>query len=383
MNTMNNNKIPLLKLLLIFITAIYTPNVRYVLKSSTSVAKQCAWLSYPASLIIYIPLLYVLLRVMKTFEGQSLFAIMNRVFGKFAAKLIAFLLMLWLFILLSLYIKYAGETLVTTVYVGTDIRFIMFLIVTLVAVMLRFGLPVLSRMTVIIFAIALLQFVIILILLFVQFNPRFVTPVSTEDIGPIMGSAVYPLTIATYITFFIIFNDQDRYGKRNAGKFVFTGAFLTIANSLDIFAVLGIFSASLVNKLKFPFHSAVENISVLGGNTGIESLFISIWMIMQFVLISAFAYMVVRLLRDIFSLNRQIPLLTAVMGFAYVFAIYICADVFELITFSQYIAPWFNLTFGLGIPFALFVTAKARKMLPPLPKRPRKKRVAKQPAAST
>ena len=84
-------------------------------------------------------------------------------------------------------------------------------------------------------------------------------------------------------------------------------------------------------------------------------------------------------MRDIFGLKRQVPLLTAVMAFAYVFAIYLCTDVFELIAFSQYVAPWFNLPLGLGIPFALFITARARKLLPPLPRRQRKRR-SKQPA---
>ena len=380
MKTMTNNKISLLNLLLICIIALYPPNVRYVLNETVLAANQAAWLSCLASLAIFIPLLYVLCRVMKAFEGQSLVQIMCRVFGKFIGKTVAVILLLWLFILLSLYINYWGETLVTTVYVGTDIRFIMFLAVILTAVLLRFGLPVVSRMSAIIFIVAALQFIAILVLLFIQFEPRNVTPISTKDIVPIANSTIYPLAISVYVTFFFIFNDQIQFGKKAGGKFVFVAAFLTAGNTLMVLAVLGVFSAGLINKLKFPFHSAVENISVLGGNTGIESLFISIWMMLEFILIVSFTYMVVRLIRDIFGLKRQVPLLTAVIGFAYIFAIYVCTDVFELIAFSQHVVPWFNLPLGLGIPFALFVTAKARKMLPPLPKRQRKRRT-KQPSA--
>jgi len=382
MNTTSNNKIPLLNALLIFLTAMYTPCIRYFLNEAVGAADQAAWLSYLASLIVFIPLLYVLCRVMQAFEGQSLATIMCRVFGKFAGKAVAIALMLWLFVLLSLYIKYSGETLVTTVYVGTDIRFIMFLAVALTALFLRFGLPVISRMNTIIFAVAVLQYVIILVLLFINFDPRNVTPISTEDVGPVINSTIYPLTLSVYITFIFIFNDQIRFGNRYTGKFVFAATFLTSANTGTVLAVLGIFGANLINKLKFPFHSAVENIAVLSGNTGIESLFISIWMMIESMLILIFAYMVIRLLREICGLKRQVPLLTAVMGLAYAFAIYLCSDVFELLDFSKYVVPWFNLTFGLGIPFALFIVAKARKMLPPRPKRQRKQR-AKQPAVQT
>ena len=335
MKTMANNKITLLSAMLIFLTALYPPNVRYFLNESVLSANQAAWLSCLASLVVFIPLLYVLYRVMKAFEGQSLVQIMCRVFGGFLGKTIAFILLLWLFILLSMYIKYSGETLVTTVYVGTDIRFIIFLAVILTAVVLRFGLPVLSRMIAILFTVGALQFLIIAVLLFIEFDPRNVTPVSTADIGPIASSIVYALTIYVYITFFFIFNDQIQLGKKAGGKFVFTAAFLTGVSTIMVLAVLGVFGAGLINKLKFPFHSAVENISVLGGNTGIESLFISLWMMFEFILICSFTYMVVRLLRDIFGLKRQVPLLTAVIMFAYIFAIYICSDVFELIAFSN------------------------------------------------
>ena len=75
--------------------------------------------------------------------------------------------------------------------------------------------------------------------------------------------------------------------------------------------------------------------------------------------------MVVRLLREIFGLQRQDPLLTAVMGLTYVFSSYISKDIF---TFLQHIEPWFTLTLGIGIPLILFIVAKARKMLPPLQK---------------
>jgi hypothetical protein len=81
--------------------------------------------------------------------------------------------------------------------------------------------------------------------------------------------------------------------------------------------------------------------------------------------------MVVRLLREIFGLKREVPLLTAVMGLTFVFSIYFSTDIYEIDTFSSYVEPWFILTFSLGIPFALFITAKARKLLLPKQKRER------------
>ena len=376
MKLMSNNKISLTNALLIYVCAVYTVNNRFVIKNSVVVAKQAAWLSYIASLIVYVPLVFILHRLIRAFEGQSLHQIMQRVFGRFLGNVIGLLLAMWLFILMSLYIKYAGETLVTTVYVGTDVRLLMFIMVALTAVMLRAGLSVFSRMIRVFFVVGVIQFLIILALLLIDFNPKNVTPVNTSDIAPVMQSAVYPLTVSVYIVFIFIFNDQIRLPKKSGLRFVLAVAFQTVAVGLLTAAVLGVFGASLISKLKFPVHSAVENITVLGGNTGIESLFISLWVIFEFTIITLMAYLIVHMLRGIFGLRRNVPLLTAVMGFSYFFAIFFCADVFELLLFSQYVTPWFNIGFGFGIPVALFVTAKVRKLLPPVPKRPRKQKQA-------
>ncbi len=381
MNITSNNKISLKNALLIYFGALYTPSIRYLTRVMTLPASQAAWLSPAAAAIVFAPVLYMLCRVMKAFEGKSLVWIMCHVFGKFIGKTIAVVLALWLFILLSMYVKYVGETMISTVYVGTNIRLIQFIIVMLTAVMLRGGLPVFSRMSTILFAIALAQYLIIFALLLTQFEPQNLTPITANDIIPVMDSAVYPLSVFCYITYFFIFNDQIRFDKKYAGKFVIAGTFITSANTSMIAAVLGVFGASLIKKLKFPFHSAVENISVFGGGSSIESLFISIWLMLEFVLVSSLAYMVVRLLREIFGLKREIPLLTAMMGFTFVFSIYFCADVFQLLDFSQYVAPWFNVSLGTGIPFALFITAKIRNMLPARPKKQRKQSVQPVPQA--
>jgi len=94
-----------------------------------------------------------------------------------------------------------------------------------------------------------------------------------------------------------------------------------------------------------------------------------LWTSFEFLLGSAFAYAVVRSIRDIFGLTRQVPVLTAVMGLTFVFSYYFCTDMFELAAFSRFVEPWSTLTLCLGIPFALSITAKARKMLPAPPKR--------------
>lgn len=355
------SKISLLQALLIYIMALYSPFIRYVTSTSILGAKQAGWLVFLCSLVVFIPLVYILYKITKTFEGKSLHDIFCRVMGKPIGKLICVLFIVWMFVLLALYIKYAAGKIVTSAFVGTDVNLIIFLLALIVGVMLRWGLQVLSRMNKIVFILVLSQFLLIMFLLIMNFNNKNLTPISKLDIEPVLTSTIYPLTITSYITLIFIFNDQIKYDKKNSGKFVFTVVFLTITQTLVVFSVLGLFGYRLAEKLTYPLLRAVENISI--ETAGIDSLFISIWMIADYITISLFAYGIVRLLKNLFNLGNEVPVLTAVLGFAVFFAIYISSHVFELVLFSRTIVVIFNLSLFIGIPIILFITAKLRKLV--------------------
>ena len=290
----------------------------------------------------------------------------NKVFGRIAGKIICTILLLWLMILLGLYIKYSGEKLVSTVYVGTDIRVLLFLLVVLVGIILRSGLETFERMNKLIFVLALTQFLFLCgALITTEFSVENITPISFSDIGPIFRSVPYPITIYVYFTFFLIFNDQIQYGKRSPLIISSAVAFEVIVNTILLLSVVGTLGWELTDKMAFPFLKATESIQMgsSANSGGFESLFISIWMVLEFVIVFFFAYIIVRLIRDIFQLKRPIPVLTAVLGFGYFFAIYICNDSYELFKFSEYIVPPVNLALGLCLPVLLFITAKVRKLI--------------------
>ncbi len=358
-----NKKITLLQALLLYIVAVYAPFIRYYTKMSVYHAHQAGWLSFIFNLVLFIPLLYMLYKVTKKFEGQSLHDIFNQVFGKFISKTLSIIYIIWLFILLCLYIKYSGETLVLTTYVYTDIKLMLFLVVVIVGIMLRWGLTVLERMNKLIFALIVLQLIILLVFLFSGFSIKNVTPISTLDIIPLFKTSFYILAISSYISFVFIFNDQIKYGTKNFGKFAFTTGFLTIVSTLIILATLGNLSYELINKLLFPFMSAVKSVYIFKESAGLDALFISMWMLADFITVSFFTYCIVRLIKNVFNLKSQTPALTAVLGFAFFFAVFLNNNVFELVIFSETIVVVCNLALGFVVPLALFITAKARKMI--------------------
>ncbi len=156
---------------------------------------------------------------------------------------------------------------------------------TVTAVMLRSGLATFSRMNIMIGGIGLLQFILIILLLLFGFEFSNITPVSSQDIPRVFTSIISPHSIFVTITFVFVWNDQIRFDKKPAGKFVLTAAFLTAASTLILLTTIGTFGADIVNKLALPFYSAVENLTMAASNTVIVSLFILLWTSFEFELV--------------------------------------------------------------------------------------------------
>jgi spore germination protein KB len=362
-NEKGGQKITLLQALLIYVVMGHTASMRYISNTTASTAHQAAWLSVLVSLIVFTPYFLILYRVMKKFEGRSLHHLFCTVFGNAVGKALSALYLIWLFILLGLYIRYTGGNLVTTVFVGTDESLIMFMVVAIVGVMLRWGIEVIARMNKIIFVLILLQFAVTLFFLFLHFRPDYVTPISTLDIVPLLKSAIYPLTLFVYITPLFFFNDQIVYAEKNIGKLAFTAGYVAVKDTLMMLSLIGMLGYQLISKLRLPFFTAVENIALFNSSAGMDSLFMSIWMLAEFITIAFFTYCISRLLKNMFNLHGEVPLLTPLLGLALFFAMYYSSDIFELAVFSKDVAPYLNLTFGLAIPVLLFIVGKIRKMI--------------------
>ncbi len=358
-----DEKITLLQAFLIYIVIIHTAMLRYISAATAESAGQASWLSVIVCLIAFIPVLYMLGKTMIKFQGHSFHDILLSVFGRFIGKTLSIMYLFWVISLLGLYSRYAAEALTSTIFVQADTNLLLFIILLLTGIVLRWGLSVIARINKLIFVFVVANIAIVLFFLFLHFRPDYVTPISTLDIAPVLQSTVYPLAIYAYITPLFIFNDKIAYGRKNAGKFVFMTSFITVKHLLIMLAIIGMLGAPVVAKLKLPFFTAVQNISVFDSSAGLDSLFMSIRTMADFTLVAFFTYCVSRLIKNIFDLKSDTPLLTPILAFTFFFALYYTRSILGLALFSRYIVPYMNIAFGLALPVILFVTAKIRKMI--------------------
>lgn len=349
--------------LLLYVVITYAPTTRLVTQMTIIGAREMAWLVPLASCIVYAPFIAVLAGIVKKFQGKSYVDIMSSVFGKVIAKILGSVLIVHLTGLLALYIRYSTDQLTSTIYVGADYRIFLFIELFIVYFMLRGGIATIGRMNKMVFFLLILQFILLLIFLIKDMDLNNVTPIYRSGIPNVLKSTVYMLTITGYMSFLLVFNDRVTIYDGFRKEFIRTGIFMVTATTFIVFWTLAIFGWRIVENLNYPFFQAVKGIIIFKGMTGLESLFLSFWLLSEFANICFFSYCILHLIRGVFNIKSELPLVSVFLVFMFFFTQYFCSNTFELQTYSRKIIVPLNIILEVGLPFIIFFVGKIRKKI--------------------
>lgn len=349
--------------LLLYVVITYAPTTRIVTQMTVSRAKEMAWLTPVVSSFVYVPLLFVIYWLAKKFQGLSLIDIMSVCFGKAIGKLLGTVLMLYMTAMLALYIRYSADQLTSTIYVGTDYRIFVFIELLAVFFMLKGGIATIGRMNKIIFYLLVSQFTLLLIFLVKDIDINNVTPVYMGGVPSVLKSTVDVLSISGYVTYLMIFNDKVLLHDQFKKNFLHVGLFMITAITLIIFWTLSIFGWMIVENLNYPFFQVVKGIVIFKGMTGMEALFLSLWLLSEFMILCFFSYCILHLSRGIFNIRSELPFISVFLVFIFFFTQYFSSDALELQTFSRTVSIPVNIGMTIVLPFALWITGKIRKKI--------------------
>jgi spore germination protein KB len=362
-NQINRQRLTVSEWLLLYIVTTYAPTTRLVSQMTIIKAKEMAWLVPIASCIVYIPLLAVVAVIVKKFQGMSYIDILTSVFGKWAGKAVGTLLLLYLVVLLSMYIRYSTDQLTTTIYIATDYRIFVFIELFAIFFMLRGGIATIARMNKIIFFLLVSQFVLLLIFMAKDMDLQNVTPVHTGGIPGVFDGLSYALCILGYVSFLLIVNDKVILHENFQKEFIRLGIFMITAFTLVIFWTLAIFGHRVTERLNYPFFQAVKGIIIFKGMTGMEALFLSLWLLSEFMIICLYSFCILHLARGIFNIKSELPFLSVFLVFIFLFSQYFCSNTFELQKFSRNISTPGNMVFAVALPFVVYAAGKIRKKI--------------------
>lgn len=188
-------------------------------------------------------------------------------------------------------------------------------------------------------------------------------PVTYYDIWPLAKASYSVLGIWGYFTFIFFFGDEIN-DKEHIKRFGIQGtAYLLIAGLMVLIQTIGAYGYTIIKRLTLPYFTAIKGISILDTIERIESVALGFWVIVDFVIISVFVYIIISIIKSLFSLSEKKNLLSPVVIFAYIFSFYITQNRFELENFSNDIGLPANIALGFVFPFITYAIGKLRKII--------------------
>lgn len=365
---MKDDKVSMYQLAIICILVSIVPIVRYFPISLTDIAGRGAWLSailtiIPAILLVCV--LHELLNKLKTRDGKpkNLNDVFDTVYGKMLGKILSFAYLLWMLIFVSAELRFFGERLISTTYIYTPIIFLLATMLILTFFVARGRISNFGR-----FAELFFELFVIIILFVVtssasNFEIKNVWPINREEISGILWAVLRGTSIFGTLTvgMFFVEKIEDRDNIKKYG--IISSIVIVIIGLIGIFVTLGTFGKDLLPTLAQPFFMALKVISVFGVIERIESVFITFWVVADFILITYDIIIVSNICKQRFKLTKRRIAVTPLVFIIFVLAMLIANNFFALqILFTKFMAN-INLIFGLAVPLVTYVVAKARGLL--------------------
>ncbi|WP_346726770.1 GerAB/ArcD/ProY family transporter [Bacillus suaedaesalsae] len=321
-------------------------------------AKQDAWIAIAVATSIGVGLVVFYYTLVSRVKDKNLFQIMEVALGKWLAKVLAFLYVVYFFYIASRVLRDFCELLTSSILPKTPIEVTSIIMMCMITYVLYLGIEVLGR-TSEIFLPYVIIFIIgigIGILLSSELHMENLLPIMPEGIGPVV-SAVFP-SLLTFpfgelIVFTVIFPyvSNPKYIRRvSIISVVAAGGLLVYASIVQI-ATLGF---EMKNRSTFPLLSVAREISLLDFLERVDLLIVFIMMFGVIIKVAVFTYGGLKGLEYIGNISYRY--------FAFPMAMVISSSsIFISDNFAEHIQEglkfvptYMHIPFQIVIPFLLF-----------------------------
>lgn len=351
------------QLIIIYLIAVSSPLIRIIPKNVSLVAKDGSILTPILVIIPFLLLLYILNVLINKSGEKSLQDVYIKIFGKFIGNIILILHIVWIFILISIYVRYFADRYASTILIFTPIHFFILTILITAFIVVRRKIEYFAR-TLEIFA---LLFSLVVVALFVisliDVKISNIYPLTVFDALDSLKSVPLLLGILSYITFMFFLGEEvsNKQDLKKYTKYITTK--ITFFNFFVILSTIGIFGYTLTSEFNLPFFMFLKNIQLITVVERFESIFISFWFVTDFAIITLFIYIISKLIKKVGNLEHSITSITPIIFGTFTFSLYIVSSTFELYKFSDQFLLYINIGFAVIIPIIAFIVGKIRKMI--------------------
>lgn len=321
-------------------------------------AKQDAWIAIIVATCLGVGLILFYHAIISRVEGKNFFEIIELAIGKWMARGIALLYIVYFFYIAARVLRDFAELLTSSILERTPIEVTVIIVMLIITYVLYLGIEVLGRTSEI-----FLPYVVIFIIgigIGIWFSDELemvnLLPIMPEGIGPI-AKAVFP-SLLTFpfgelVVFMMImpYVTKTKYIRKVSVIGVLASGGLLVYSSVVQIATLGV---QMKNRSTFPLLSAAREISLLDFIERIDLLIVFIMMFGVIIKVAVFMYGGLKGLEFIGKLPYRYYVFPMAMFIS-------CTSVMISDNFAEHIQEglrfvplYMHLPFQIGIPFLLF-----------------------------
>jgi spore germination protein (amino acid permease) len=347
-----------------FLFISISPVLRQIPTALAKEAGRSGYLSPFWSIIVIVPLAFVILLLIKSFPGLNIYEIIVNLLGKVFAKITMLLYMSWIILYLTAKINIYSLTLQFTLMPKTRSDFFMQIMLILVYYALLRGSKTIFRFS----EFSLGPIILLIGVLFVSAVSRlrtdYLLPVSTINLPETIKASTSVIAVGGNMIIALFFSDKLGISISRKQKVKFWSAalfFIVFCFIITIFT-FGISGASLTAKLPFPFYITVKSISFFNIFERFEVIVTLICILSDFIAICILFIIFMKLIQWVFGLKERAFLYVPLAMIVYYLSYYVSTTQFEFDYLYRYVIVYANMVFQYIIPLMLgFVCLIRRK----------------------
>lgn len=330
---------------------------------------------YMSILIAVFPLLVlagIIILLLKTYPEQNFFEILEKILGRFLAKVLVLLYIIWALTSAVLIMNQYTLTLQSTLMPYTKSNYFIIVMIILVFYAVHKGMKTIFRISELTL-LPILLFLIIMILFGIpKFDPSNLVPIYVEEPESALFAAKYVYTIGGNLILLLFFADKYKDFKKYQDKsrtklFLSVGLYSLIALVITV-STIAINGAQLTSKLPYSFFMTIKRISIFKVFERFETFITLITALSDFVAISIFVVIIIRCMKWLFNMEHVAYLELPIAAVVYYLTYYLSDTQFELDYFYNNIYIPMNIIYQYLLPIFIilifFIRRSINKSIP-------------------
>ncbi|MBR5227670.1 MAG: GerAB/ArcD/ProY family transporter [Clostridia bacterium] len=282
-------------------------------------------------------------------------------FGKAITKGLLVLLLVIQLLLIAVRLRVFTERLETLLFVDTVPSLFMIVLLSAVFVASKLKLKFLGRFSELMEIVLFIVFAIIISICLQNFDITNLYPVITYDIPDILFSTVAFLALFASYSYIFILGESitDRHQILKSG---ITSAVIICAIGLGVICItIGAFGPNVVTAFSQPFFMALKSADILGVFEGIDSMFVSFWILTDYAMIIYHTVISGAILQKLFKLQSRSTMVAPIIFISYILALALAKNFFVITEFTNNIVIYLNIFLGMVLPVIAFIVLKIKK----------------------